>query len=1071
MQLLFPHITAICGLAGNGLLKFNKCGTYSMLVISVMISFFFALPTEAEDRLCNEALPGIKNRALDRRPSEMYRSLRNGKMTMEEYAEWMASYYTDPRILESITGAIKSRKDNVEIPLEVLGDTFASKYGRQRIEANRVVDTRYSVRPFYGNCCDVYEIFKVQKVKYRWVLRGTVYRYDFVKGLVDVETMKYLGLNNLEAIFELIRGKLILKSHAAIELAGTEGLISHTRARLSGKGLIILEAGIEAYESWEHYEKLKESNAELVEAPGLKIPFLDVAAAYGIHFKGISYLPSELCLEPVGEPWTETVTERIGRYTCWVSVQDIRRGEQKDCRSGETSAGDKSKKPGEATPPEKAKKIKAPGKTEMHEIRMPREITWGYYWNEQFPDRCQQNAYDSYIRKKCRKISGEASASYRKLFQMVNSLNKKVRDRHYYKGQYRKTEGKYKEYLNLKKQEEAGYKVYQRALAKCLKAQKAYDKAFNEYTGSAPANLRGKNIEQWREAKSRILDLKQAKKDRACIDDMQVPESAYRKIQAEVAKLSSVLDKRSNLTSLMQKMEDTWKASFPEFRKALKKYNQLTGPAAEQCKKEAKIYAYRKRCHDLTAGTAPKTSSQESGEAFVTSGGGATVTTGTRKTVRLAGSKTEGDKSSWGSPCDSIYERLSPLQNDLQEHLNELIDLENRRSDCKARQSDNRFVGCSYFDKEIDRLRKQIEQIRKEVKHLAKKWDECINKNKNKKKVGIPRGMNMPGDRRCAAAEKEVAKARERLTIITMGAALTPRITDRTLANIRYAELLLKIAIKRLEDCRKKVQNKISADGSGPVEIEVVRISPGKGNNPFSPDNPLNTGGETVQKPGPGRTPGTPGEGGGVKKEPDIYITPSGLSLGTVEVDSKTTGTVRVENRGNEDLIVFVTGPASPFSLDSDGCSGRHLPAGGSCSVTVGFRPPIAAVFTSNLDISSNDPDSSTVSVGVTGTGTEKKKANDFIGMKGSYSGDGGCGIGSTVLDAGGQKVTLAPLGGNRPQDFNVDATGRRATSAGNNLVIFGQPGHRCEISIIGGNLFGLSCFHGSNSCFEQFSR
>ncbi len=257
--------------------------------------------------------------------------------------------------------------------------------------------------------------------------------------------------------------------------------------------------------------------------------------------------------------------------------------------------------------------------------------------------------------------------------------------------------------------------------------------------------------------------------------------------------------------------------------------------------------------------------------------------------------------------------------------------------------------------------------------------------------------------------------------------------------------------------------------------IELIQVIPLTGNNPFNPDNPLNTGGETVQKPGPGTTPGTPGEGGGgkppVKKEPDIYITPSGLNLGTVEVDSKTTGTVRVENRGNADLIAFVTGPASPFSLDSDGCSGRRLPAGGSCSITVGFRPPIPAVFSSNLDISSNDPDSSTVSVAVTGTGTEKKQANDFIGMKGSYSGDGGCGIGSTVLNASGQKVTLAPLGDNGPQDFKVDTTGRHAISVFSSLVIFGQAGHRCEISIIGGNLFGLSCFQGSNSCFEQFSR
>jgi hypothetical protein len=257
--------------------------------------------------------------------------------------------------------------------------------------------------------------------------------------------------------------------------------------------------------------------------------------------------------------------------------------------------------------------------------------------------------------------------------------------------------------------------------------------------------------------------------------------------------------------------------------------------------------------------------------------------------------------------------------------------------------------------------------------------------------------------------------------------------------------------------------------------IELIQVIPLTGNNPFSPDNPLNTGEDTVKEPGGGKVPGTPGEGGGgkppVKKEPDIYVTPAKVDFGAVEVGKKASRTVTIQNRGNADLIVFVTGPVPPFSLDTDGCSNRRIPPGGSCSIVIGFSPQSDLFeMTTDVSISSNDPDSSTVRIPVSGSGF-KKQANDFIGMKGSYSGDGGCGIGSTVLDASGQKVTLAPLGDNGPQDFKVDATGRFAISVLSSLVIFGQPGHSCNISIIGGNIFGLSCFHGSNSCFEQFSR
>ncbi len=112
-------------------------------------------------------------------------------------------------------------------------------------------------------------------------------------------------------------------------------------------------------------------------------------------------------------------------------------------------------------------------------------------------------------------------------------------------------------------------------------------------------------------------------------------------------------------------------------------------------------------------------------------------------------------------------------------------------------------------------------------------------------------------------------------------------------------------------------------------------------------------------------------EGLSVKKTvPEITVTPVTIAFGSVNVDSSSDRSVYIRSDGDASLIIGnITGASGSFSKVSDNCSGQTLSPSSGCTITVRFLPVSAGAFNGSIDIPSNDPDESRVTLSITGTG------------------------------------------------------------------------------------------------------
>lgn len=93
--------------------------------------------------------------------------------------------------------------------------------------------------------------------------------------------------------------------------------------------------------------------------------------------------------------------------------------------------------------------------------------------------------------------------------------------------------------------------------------------------------------------------------------------------------------------------------------------------------------------------------------------------------------------------------------------------------------------------------------------------------------------------------------------------------------------------------------------------------------------------------------------------------------------------------------------------------------------------------------------------------------------LSGQYSGNGGCGFGTTITaSTSGGTVTLTSLGVNGPTDFTVQSNSSSAKSVSTNLTLFNKPGHKCTLTCSDATAasFTLSCSSSTGSCSEVFS-
>lgn len=104
--------------------------------------------------------------------------------------------------------------------------------------------------------------------------------------------------------------------------------------------------------------------------------------------------------------------------------------------------------------------------------------------------------------------------------------------------------------------------------------------------------------------------------------------------------------------------------------------------------------------------------------------------------------------------------------------------------------------------------------------------------------------------------------------------------------------------------------------------------------------------------------------------ESNIEVTPLSHNFGGVYIGQYAEKTFVVKNIGLANLRIYsLNNPSSPFSIQSDGCSGNRITPGSTCNIVVRFTPSSEGSYSSNFGINSNDPDSPTVSVNITGTG------------------------------------------------------------------------------------------------------
>jgi len=113
----------------------------------------------------------------------------------------------------------------------------------------------------------------------------------------------------------------------------------------------------------------------------------------------------------------------------------------------------------------------------------------------------------------------------------------------------------------------------------------------------------------------------------------------------------------------------------------------------------------------------------------------------------------------------------------------------------------------------------------------------------------------------------------------------------------------------------------------------------------------------------------------GTGTQPDISVIPSSIPFGGVLVGSSKDETVTVQNVGAADLhLGTISSPEAPFTIlaGSSCTNGKTLTSsGGSCAIIVRFTPTGLSGSYSSFDISSDDPDDSTVTVSLSGVGTQ----------------------------------------------------------------------------------------------------
>jgi photosystem II stability/assembly factor-like uncharacterized protein len=104
---------------------------------------------------------------------------------------------------------------------------------------------------------------------------------------------------------------------------------------------------------------------------------------------------------------------------------------------------------------------------------------------------------------------------------------------------------------------------------------------------------------------------------------------------------------------------------------------------------------------------------------------------------------------------------------------------------------------------------------------------------------------------------------------------------------------------------------------------------------------------------------------------PNISVTPTTYDFGILKVNKSKTASFQVKNKGTADLSISssIIGPdASVFQITS-GSGNKIIKPGKSLSIKIAFKPTSSGTRQATLRITSNDPDSPTIDIPLSGTG------------------------------------------------------------------------------------------------------
>jgi len=116
------------------------------------------------------------------------------------------------------------------------------------------------------------------------------------------------------------------------------------------------------------------------------------------------------------------------------------------------------------------------------------------------------------------------------------------------------------------------------------------------------------------------------------------------------------------------------------------------------------------------------------------------------------------------------------------------------------------------------------------------------------------------------------------------------------------------------------------------------------------------------------------GGGGGTTAAPAVTFTPTSLTFAAQAIDTTSAAqSITIKNTGTGSLFINSAQTRGADALDftqvDDGCSGLTLPAGGSCSVSITFKPTATGTRSATFILTDNAPNSPQ-NVPITGTGT-----------------------------------------------------------------------------------------------------